>query len=695
MTSTTKMQSGHVAFSPRARLLKLIGAELISDEVVAITELVKNAHDADASGVSIEFSGVTAPGGEILIRDDGIGMDLDTLLMRWMQPASSVKGRDGTRYTPGGRRVLGEKGVGRFAADKLAAKLELVSRSADDPLEIRTVLDWDEFDADEKMLSDVRSRWELRKPEWLETQGTVLRLSGLRAHWTERMFRRLSTRLSRLVSPFGSDSEFRIRIESDEFPEYAGDVTGGYLDAAPYRVDAEFDGHQKVTVRVNGGRAQRRSWTGDAPLTCGPVRVRLYAFDLETEALAKIGPRTEVRAWLREWSGVSVYRDSFRVWPYGEPSDDWLRLDQRRVNNPVVRLSNNQVVGFVEIAGDRNPELRDQTNREGLIHNSALEDLQRFILSCMQGLEAERQSFRHPGGKKKDRRLVRASVDPELTSLPDLLERIAKRAGAEIGSELHRAAGRARNQLAAQEATKRRMLEGYADLAGLGQIAGALGRSVEVVLGDARRRSAELRASLAEERASAAGRELRAGLTELDQILENAVTRLSIVTNTTGAPGKRRRALDVPTELDHLRDLVLPLLDRAGAVLDVQCQKGAVLRTEMRPESFASVVNALVQNSLEWASAARPLRMAVSARQVDQGVELLFSDNGKGVGHAVERTLFEPGVSARDGAAGMGLTIARNVIVGHGGTISLVSDRRRKAGAAFRILLQRKRSRAT
>ena len=67
-------QSGTAAFAPRARLLKLLGAELISDEIVAITELVKNAHDADATCVTILFSGVTGEHGEILVRDNGHGI---------------------------------------------------------------------------------------------------------------------------------------------------------------------------------------------------------------------------------------------------------------------------------------------------------------------------------------------------------------------------------------------------------------------------------------------------------------------------------------------------------------------------------------------------------------------------------------------------------------------------------------------
>src|SRR6478752_7741617 len=84
-------RNGSIAFNPRARLLKLIGEELISDEVVALAELVKNAHDADATAVTVAFRGVTSPGGTIEVRDDGTGMDQETLLGRWMQPAASTK----------------------------------------------------------------------------------------------------------------------------------------------------------------------------------------------------------------------------------------------------------------------------------------------------------------------------------------------------------------------------------------------------------------------------------------------------------------------------------------------------------------------------------------------------------------------------------------------------------------------------
>lgn len=96
------------------------------------------------------------------------------------------------------------------------------------------------------------------------------------------------------------------------------------------------------------------------------------------------------------------------------------------MNNPVVRLSNNQVVGFVEVSADRNPDLRDQTNREGLIHNEALRDLQRFVLHAMQVLEAQRQTTRHPGGKRPERRQAKDAGAQEQTGVTDVLDRLAR-----------------------------------------------------------------------------------------------------------------------------------------------------------------------------------------------------------------------------------------------------------------------------
>src|SRR4051812_18562292 len=92
------IRSGQTVFRPRARLIRLLGEELISDEAMAVSELVKNAYDADATAVSVRLVEMSDPlAASIEVMDDGCGMLLDTLLHAWLEPATSFKHRRGTK----------------------------------------------------------------------------------------------------------------------------------------------------------------------------------------------------------------------------------------------------------------------------------------------------------------------------------------------------------------------------------------------------------------------------------------------------------------------------------------------------------------------------------------------------------------------------------------------------------------------
>jgi len=676
---------GSIAFQPRARLLKLIGEELISDEVVALAELVKNAHDADAGLVTVVFRGVTRPGGSLEVQDNGTGMDVATLLGRWMEPAASTKVGKGRQITPRGRRVLGEKGVGRFAADKLARNLEIVSRCLRRAEEVQAVVDWDRYDTDALLLSEVKNRWEVRPAREIASHGTLLRMSELRAVWSERMFRRLSIRLSRLLSPFRENDPFVIKIDSDEFPQYSGELRADFLGRAPYRVEAEFDGQQTISLALNGRRPVVQRWNGQGDLACGPVRIRLYVFDLDGESLARIGPRMEARAWLREWSGVSIYRDEFRVWPYGEPHDDWLRLDQRRVNSPVEHLSNNQVIGFIEIGRDCNPDLKDQTNREGLVHNPAFEDLRRLVYFVLQAIEAERQSIRHP-----TRRTTAGVATPTPSAtMAEELDELAGRAGGEVGRALRDLRHRLHDQTKRDEARRQQQLAGYSGLAAIGQMAAGM---LPLLPLETRRMQTEL------ERLQTvlAGRripEAREAMESLAASLEKIEVQQRLVLAASGS-SERRRAIDVAAEIASFHDLICPLLDGQGIRMEVTFQASEVMRTEMRPENFMGLLQVLTSNAIEWTRGIDNPRIRIAVYADEEYCEIVFSDNGPGIAGSIADRIFEPLFSRKDGGRGMGLTIARQLAEAHGGRINLIIDGRRK-GAAFQILLPRKRSRAT
>lgn len=686
-TSTGKKKSGTAVFRPRARIMKLIGSELIGDEVVAVTELVKNAHDADAKTVSISFEEATYDDGEIIVLDDGEGMDLDDLLQKWMEPASAWKAGKNVRRTRLGRRMLGAKGVGRFATDKLGSHLELISRKRGSREEIRAEFDWDLYSGDDRLLSEIRNRWEVRKATTIKSHGTFLRISGLRTNWTERLFRRVSTRLTRLVSPLEGLGDFAVNMVSDEFPEYSDCLHPEFLNKAPYHIDARLVDGLTVETRLGTEKPASHRWNGDGELTCGPVRVRLYAFDLETEAMARLGPRMEARSWIRQWAGVSIYRDGFRVWPYGEPDDDWLRLDQRRVNNPTVRLSNNQVIGFVEISTDGNPDLVDKTNREGIVHGRALDDLRRLMSFVFQILEAERQRIRRPVVR---RRGSPSSTDPDGGDpIAVSLEKLAGASTGGLKSELLTLASKTRERSRTEASNRDRLLQGYTELAALGQAAAGMQETVEPLVEGLAESLKILRREL---KGSAAGKSMV--LSGLKSNLDQLADRLAILSPiASGGTSRRRRSIDVPAELQVFHKAVTPVLRRQGVRMEVETPEQGVVRASMQPQTLMRVLHVLLSNALEWRARKDP-RIRLRCESAEDHCEILFSDNGPGIATNMVDRVFDPLFSGRENGQGMGLCIARNIVETHGGTIEVLSDRRRK-GANLLVRLPAKRSRAT
>src|SRR5712691_8303928 len=393
MPSRDNKRHGTSRLRPRAQMLRRIGDELISSETVAVIELVKNAYDADATRVLVRFQGPLEIGqGTIEVIDNGHGMSLETIQTTWMEPATLFRKRQ-QRSEQYGRRVLGEKGIGRFAASRLANTLEVVTRRAGEDREIRALFDWSQFDDEHKYLDQVEVLWEEadpaeicpggtiqalwevgQTPESSElTHGTILRMDGLRAIWGENQLTTLHAGLSRLIPPFFEQDQltrhdaFQIYLELPaQFASLSGIIKPPEALKSPhYTVKGSVDetGHYTLTFKLPGQDGQECR-TGEFTFPdrhtpqCGPFSIELRVWDRDSlSGLAHERGATlaDVRRDLDAAAGINIYRDGFRVLPYGEPRNDWLRLDLRRVQNPTMRLSNNQVMGYVLISADDNP----------------------------------------------------------------------------------------------------------------------------------------------------------------------------------------------------------------------------------------------------------------------------------------------------------------------------------------------------
>ena len=452
----------NLPFRPRARILQLLGDELIGSPRVAVFELVKNAYDADAGTVSVILKGVESSGASIIVEDDGDGMTLRTIRDIWLVPGHDHRERQRTarKRTRLGRLPLGEKGLGRFAAHKLGNRIELITRAKNEP-ECVVSIDWTAL-IQEKELADAKVRVKTRDPLVFcrETTGTRITISGLRERvWTRGEVRRLQRQVTTIASPFNGGSDgFAPRLQ---VPEHEDWVTGvpdieALLGRAPWEFRFAYDrgcfdwryafhGINGIGVEARetekseqplligpdrdadvfgieqGSNRQPRRHTADASFAegIGPVRGEFYVFDREPAVLSRLGESHLIRNYLNENGGIRIYRDGIRVYNYGEPGDDWLGLDLRRVNRPTRNLSRNIVVGAVELSLEDSPDLREKTNREGFVENRASRRLKQIVRGALVPLETERQK-----DKERIRQLTGRGRNPETKRIRQPLKRL-------------------------------------------------------------------------------------------------------------------------------------------------------------------------------------------------------------------------------------------------------------------------------
>ncbi len=428
-------------FKPQARILELLGEQLIRNHRIALFELVKNSYDADSPEVTIRFHNIqNQDKAWIEVRDSGEGMDLDIVLNVWLEPASDHKAKKrkkGERSKRFHRLPVGDKGVGRFAVQKLGRCITLITRKKNKS-ELLVKIDWNVL-SEHKYLSDVSVIVTEREPEEFtgDTYGTLIRIDELRQNWTRGDIRHLYRSVNAMVSPFKSEDQFRVDFKME--PE-TGWLEGMFTpeDAEQFALfEFEFllddDGFQweyrftpfvalqadykteikprkrivendpafeffsmKPPTAASWAKREKRtksiSLKQENSLGIGPIFGRLIVFDLDREITARyINDSSGLSKFLKEQGGMRVYRDGMRVYDYGEPGNDWLGLDVRRVQTPTRRLSNNLFLGEVHLDLSTSPKLKEKTNREGFVENNAYREFQYAVMCALTTFEAERQ----------------------------------------------------------------------------------------------------------------------------------------------------------------------------------------------------------------------------------------------------------------------------------------------------------------
>lgn len=428
---------GSLTFSADAAIISRLGRELVSRQETALIELIKNAFDADATTVKVVFFD-NLDGHCLEIVDDGVGMSEDELIQGFLRLASGNK-VDAPRSPRYGRQRAGRKGIGRFATQRLGDRLVLTTHVGPSFPGMRLTVDWKEFKRG-RNLTDVELLLEETEPG---PAGTTLRIEGLSDAWSDAQIRRCWRGVLSLQQPFpvrpvkddpASDPGFQVAfVRHDSFIAFEAEVANlqtEILDHMHACIELRVDHQGAASWAMPKNRfGETRDWQRIHHATrdeADPERykflrstyMRVFYVILAPELLPKL-VFTRIRDELSESGGVRLYRNGFRVVPYGDPGDDWLRLDEMYGKRSFLApIQNKNFFGIIDISDPEGIYFDEQTSREGLIETPAFAELKDLASSVLvtaatkisedRGRKTKAGSPKRPGGERSKTREISA-----------------------------------------------------------------------------------------------------------------------------------------------------------------------------------------------------------------------------------------------------------------------------------------------
>jgi signal transduction histidine kinase len=399
-------RSDGLKFKISAALKNLIGKELITDQYIAIFELVKNAFDAHAKKVSIVFENIYLGNSRIVIIDDGKGMAREDLEKKWLFVAYSAK-RDGTedeerndlidyrdKIVPK-RLFAGAKGVGRFSCDRLGRMLNLTTiKDKPNAFFENLKVNWEDFekDAKEEFVSINIEHQVLNSITYNITHGTILEISSLRDIWDRDKLLKLKHSLEKLVNPnqendnenFAIEIISREEIDKDAYKTEERDKVNGIIKNSLFEklnirttqiiTEISSDGYTITSTLMDRGRLIYRIKEKNI-YSIHDIKINLF----QLNRAAKLNFKKIMGIPAVQYGSVFLYKNGFRVYPFGEEEEDNLGIDRRKQQGYSRFLGTRDLIGRIEISGNNNEFIETTSRDGGLIKNKNFEDLVEFF----------------------------------------------------------------------------------------------------------------------------------------------------------------------------------------------------------------------------------------------------------------------------------------------------------------------------
>ena len=727
---------------PYARLLTMLGEQLIKNEQIALAELIKNSYDADAEWVKVRFVDFgfdekkkeifKTKDSKIIIEDNGCGMSMDVIEDSWMNPATpnkKTRENEEIKTTPKKHRIIqGEKGIGRFAILKLGRDIKITTRPEGQNTEY--VIDYNLSQYDDDFLTkkeegkdevieqkiyidDISIPVSEQNPivlvdrkvivnnsvfEHRNNQGTIIEISNLKGEWSFDKIKKVNAESQKLESIFEKifsekkkedlfeigfecnserllysdeaikelssllDNSAVLKITNGSYSEKDGCFTYK-LNGVPYALSLKDSQISGLTVfKERFAEKNLFDETEIRNTTCGDFKFNFFVFDFAADKENAYYLDKRDKETIKEHR-IYLYRDHIRVAPYGDPDNDWLEIDKKRgVGRAGDYLSNDQVVGFVDISKQGNPRLKDKTNREGLIEEgNATRDfivlLHSFLLFIRQ--HAYRQ-YQERVKQQKEQQINKLKVvDNQFSRLKESIGENTKAISAY--NDLYRS-------YQIEKKFYQNRLDNTEDLA-------AVGLSVETASHDM-----SMMLTKGVDAIDNLIKDIDGGVLTDEQV-ENELYSIrgmfSFVKDQMRdiqlmfkSSKQRRRPIRFEDLLGKVEKIYKRTLNRehieysvikAGSPIVAKCTDAVILQL---------LIN-LFDNAVYWLGTPDIVEKKITITLDGEKQQVIFSDNGPGIRDDDKPFIFEAFYSGKEDGRGLGLYIARQLLLRMGYSISL------------------------
>ncbi len=426
------MQKTPLQFKISSALKNIIGSDLISDDFIAVFELVKNSYDAHATKVEITFENIYSKNAKIIIKDNGKGMNYEDLINKWLFVAYSAK-KDGSEEDSYDyrdkikikRAYAGAKGIGRFSCDRLGGQLYLETIKDEQHSKVETLLtEWEKFEGNlkEEFVNISVIHETISKSNFNIHTGTVLEISHLKNEWNREKLLELKDSLARLINPntINTEDTFEIKlIVKDELlkdkqqreknliqvnhEKSPLDITQvdyfniinvpkiknlifETLEIKTTKIVSKVHDKEKNEIEtslIEGGKLVYKIIEANKYENLSNVECELYYLNRS----AKVNFYKKMGVHSIEYGHVFVYKNGLRIYPYGDRNEDPLRMDNRKSQGHSRYIGTRELMGYITI-NEPNNELRETSSRgDGLIKSKTYFELVDWFYDNLKRLE--------------------------------------------------------------------------------------------------------------------------------------------------------------------------------------------------------------------------------------------------------------------------------------------------------------------